>query len=375
MALDLDEKWQLYLQKPWFRNLIILVLSVGFLFFALSLREVFAPVFIALALAYLFDPVIDKFEEWKMSRTWGIILLLAIMAITIAGILLYVVPKLISQIQDLSEKLPIYWSQLETKLMPELQSFINEHPEEIEEAKISAVAWLKTHAVQVLQSIGSGIVTSLSSVGGFLSNMLGLIIVPVLAFYLLRDFDILKDRVVDILPKGKRDYVVNLFTELDEAMGNFIQGQLLVAIILSIIYSIGLTIAGCPGSLLIGCLAGFANLVPYLGIVVGFVPAVLLTYLSGNPTWQIIVSALTFLVGQLMEGMVITPKVVGESVGLHPAMVLIALMAGGSYFGIVGMILALPASAVLLVLIKRIYNGYKHSVLYHDNQDDTKVTT
>ena len=370
MALDLDERWQLYLQKPWFRNLIILLLAFGFLIVALSLRQVLAPVFIALAVAYLFDPVIDKFEEWKISRTWGIILLLSLILLVVAGILLYLVPRLISQVQDLTEKIPIYWDQLESRLMPDLQSFINEHPAEVEEAKASALTWLKTHAGQVIQSVGSGIATSLSSVGGFLSNMLGLIIVPVLAFYLLRDFDILKDRVVDILPKGKRDYVVHLFTELDEAMGNFIQGQLLVAIILSVIYSIGLTIAGCPGSLLIGCLAGFANLVPYLGIVVGFVPAVLLTYLSGNPTWQIVVAALTFFVGQLMEGMVITPKVVGESVGLHPAMVLIALMIGGSYFGIVGMILALPASAVLLVLIRRIYYGYKQSVLYHDNQDD-----
>jgi len=370
MAPDLEEKWALYLQKPWFRNLIILIVSLLLLFAALSLRQVLAPVFIALALAYLFDPVIDKFETLKISRTWGIVILMSLLTLVLAGILVYLIPKLIGQIQELSEKIPQYWALFETKFLPNFQTYLNDHPTEVEEFKLSATEWLKTHALQVLKGIGTGIASSLSSVGGFLSNMLGLIIVPVLAFYLLRDFDILKERIVDLLPKGKKTYITELFSELDNAMGNFIQGQLLVALILSIIYSVGLTIASCPAALLIGCIAGFANLVPYLGIVIGFVPAVLLTYLSGNPLWQVIFAALTFVCGQMLEGMVITPKVVGESVGLHPAMVMIALMIGGSYFGIVGMILALPASAVLLVLIRRIYNGYKQSVLYHDNQDD-----
>lgn len=375
MPPDLDEKWALYLKKPWFRNLIILVSALIFLLVALSLRQVLAPVFIALAIAYLFDPVIDKLEEWKVSRTWGILIVLLVLVLILSGVLLYLVPRLIDQVKELSEKIPLYWEQLETKFLPNLQTYIADHPQEVEEMKTSVLEWLKVHAVQVVQGIGTGIATSLSSVGGFLSSMVGTIIVPVLAFYLLRDFDILKDRIVDILPKGKKTYIVDLFTELDNAMGNFIQGQLLVAIILSIIYSIGLTIAGCPGSLLIGCLAGFANLVPYLGIVIGFIPAVLLTYLSGNPLWQVIFAAATFIIGQMLEGMVITPKVVGESVGLHPAMVLIALMIGGSYFGIVGMILALPASAVLLVLVRRIYNGYKQSVLYNDDLEDDRVAS
>ena len=375
MVRDLDEKWQQYLERPWFRNFLILMLALGLLFAALALRQVLAPVFIALAVAYLFDPVIDKFETWKISRTWGIVLLILILAMVITGALLYLVPKLIAQFRELSVKIPLYWEHLESQFMPDLEAYVRDHPEEFEQLKASSVDWLKTHAGQLIKGLTSSLASSISSVGGFLANLLGLIIIPVLAFYLLRDFDILKDRIVDILPKGKKDHIVGLFTELDEAMGNFIQGQLLVALILSVIYSVGLTIAGCPGSLLIGCVAGFANLVPYLGIVLGFVPAVLLTYLSGNPMWQVIVAALTFLVGQMMEGMVITPKVVGESVGLHPAMVLIALMIGGAYFGIVGMILALPASAVLLVLVRRIYNGYKQSVLYHDNQQEEGPAT
>ena len=152
-------------------------------------------------------------------------------------------------------------------------------------------------------------------------------------------------------------------------MSNFIKGQLLVALILSVIYSIGLLIAGCPAALLIGLIAGFANLIPYLGIAVGFVPAVLLTYLSGNPLWQIIFAAVTFVIGQMLEGMVITPKVVGESIGLHPVVVLVGLMIGGTYFGFIGMILALPVTAIVMVLLRRAYNFYTKSLLY-DNPNE-----
>ena len=356
------------IHKVWVRNTIIAALVIFFIFLAVVMRAVLAPVFVALAIAYIGDPVIDRFERWKISRTWGIVILIAIITLLLTGLSLYLIPQLMKELQALSAKLPGYWEKLRDLLLPQLQTYAEEHREEVENWKNNALAWLQENAGLLLKSLTSGLATSFRSIGAFFGNLLSLLIIPVLAFYLLRDFDIMTAKMVDLIPIKRRKFVVHLFRDLDRALGNFIKGQLLVAMILSVIYSIGLTIAGCPASLLIGIIAGFANLIPYLGIALGIVPAVLLTYLSGNPTWQILLSGLTFVIGQMLEGMVITPKVVGESVGLHPVVVMVGLTIGGTYFGFVGMILALPTTAVVMVLLRRLYLYYIGSILYHDGE-------
>ncbi len=354
------------LHKLWFRNLVIILGLVLLLSLLISLQKVVVPLSIALAIGYVGDPIIDKFEEWKISRTWGIVILILILVLAMFGLTLYIVPKILAQIQELLQKFPAYWETFRDKLLPQLTTYAQEHQEQVDNLKEAAITWLQENAGVLVTNITTNLATSFKSVGAFIANILSLVIIPVLAFYFLRDFDIMKGKVVKLIPLKRQQYIIDLFTELDLALGNFIKGQLLVALILAVIYSIGLTIAGCPASLLIGIVAGFANLIPYLGIALGFIPAVLLTYLTGNPMWQIILSGVTFVVGQMLEGMVITPKVVGESVGLHPVVVLISLMVGGGYFGFVGMILALPASAVLMVLFKRAYHYYIGSVLYHE---------
>ncbi len=353
--------------KPWMRQLIILGVGIAALIVMFSAWQVLAPMFIALAIGYVGDPVIDKFEEWKISRTWGIVILAGLILLAMLGLSWYLIPKLIQQVNDLAATLPKYWEILRDKMAPQLESFAAEHPEQIEEYKQAAINWLKENAASIVAGVTSGMAASFRSLGGFVSSLLSLVIIPVLAFYFLRDFDIMKAKMTSLIPIKRRAYIVGLFSELDQALGNFIKGQLLVALILSVIYSIGLTIAGCPASLLVGLIAGFANLVPYLGIALGFVPAVLLTYLSGNPLWAVIFAGMTFIVGQLLEGMVITPKIVGDSVGLHPVVVMLALIIGGGYFGFVGMILALPAAAVLMVLLKRIYAYYIQSPFYYED--------
>ena len=366
------------IRKAWVRNLIIFLIVAFFITLVLLMRQVLAPLFIALTIAYVGDPLVDRLEKLKIPRTWGIVILIGVMCLVLFGISAYLVPKLAGQVRSLAEKLPTYWETAEKKweeVMIDqdsaIKGFLDNHAEEVETFKQDAANWLKTHAGTLLKSFGTAITASFKSIGAFFANLLGLVIIPVLAFYLLRDFDIMNAKIAALIPIKRRSFVISLFREIDAALGNFIKGQLLVALILSIIYSIGLKIAGCPAFLLIGVLAGFANLIPYLGLILGLVPAVLLTYLSGNPTWQILTAGLTFVVGQMLEGMVITPKVVGETVGLHPVMVLVSLTVAGTYFGFLGMILALPACAVLMVLLRRAYIFYINSMLYHDGAADT----
>lgn len=353
------------IHKPWVRNTVIIAICLFICYMLYAMRSVLSPVFIALAAAYVLDPVIDRFEGWKISRTWGIVLLCSLMVLAMVALTWYLVPQLLSELRSLQETFPTYWNRLKEQALPHLETYLAKHPEEVEQYRETAIAWLQENAGLLLKSITAGLATSFKSIGAFFGNVLGLIIIPVLAFYLLRDFDIMTARLGNLVPLNRRAAVFDLFRELDETMSNFIKGQLLVALLLSLIYTIGLEIANCPASLLIGVIAGFANLIPYLGIALGFVPAVLLTYLSGNPSWQIVAAGLTFVVGQMLEGMVITPKVVGESVGLHPVVVLVGLTIGGTYFGFLGMVLALPATAILMVLLNRTHNLYTNSVLFH----------
>jgi len=353
-----------YLQKNWVRYSIFALSFILGIAILLSIREVATPIFLALVIAYLGDPIIDQLEKWKISRTLGIIILLLLLTLLGTAFLIYVIPKFINQINDLSEALPTYIAKQKAEFWPEINKFYQNHKQEVDDA----IIWLKEQAKEngslFAKSIGISIVSSFKSVGSFIAGLLGWVVVPVFAFYLLRDFDIMREKIMDLFPLDKKEKMIDLFTELHVTLMKFIKGQFLVALILAIIYSVGLTLSGCPASLLIGLLAGIANFVPYLGFAIGFGPAIFLTYLSGGGVPGMIGVSLTFIIGQMLEGMVITPKVVGESVGLHPVLVMIAIMLGGTYFGISGMILALPAAAVLLVFIKRSHKQYLISPLF-----------
>jgi len=351
------------LQKPWVRNSLIAGIVLFLLITIFSLKQVVAPVFVALTIAYIGDPVIDWFERHRISRTWGIVILIALFCLLLLGFALYLIPLLIREAASLAEAMPRYWERLNEFIRPQIEG----HEEDVAAITEKVLVWAEENAGVLANYLSNVLIASFRSMGSLVSSLLALVIIPVLAFYLLRDFDIMTGRAKLLIPLDKRELIVGLFAELHQALSNFIKGQLLVAIILSIIYSVGLMIAGCPAALLIGVIAGFANLIPYLGIALGFIPAVLITYLSGNPLWQVIVAGMTFVVGQMLEGMVITPKVVGESVGLHPVVVMVGLMIGGTYFGFVGMILALPMTAVAMVLLRRVYYYYTSSRLYNDD--------
>lgn len=353
------------LQKVGFRNAVLVGIALAFVVLLMALHDVVGPILIALAVAYVFDPVIDQLERWRISRSWGIVIVLVIVCLIVTGFALYMIPKLVEQIQELAHKLPVYLDRLR-ELWPELKGYREQYADEFEKVLTWLETQAKTHGATLLKSLSASLASSFVSLGSFLASLVGLVIIPVLAFYLLRDFDVIKEKAVLLIPVKRREWTLGLFGELDRALGGFIKGQLTVALILAVIYSVGLFLCRCPASFLIGTIAGFANLVPYLGIAVGFLPAVLLTYLAGNPMGFVIGAGLTFIVGQMLEGLLITPKVVGESVGLHPVVVLIALMIGGTYFGMVGMILALPVSAVLMVVARRAYRAYTKSILYHE---------
>ena len=191
-----------------------------------------------------------------------------------------------------------------------------------------------------------------------------LVLVPVVTFYLLRDWDVLVARVGTLIPRAYYGKIRELAQECHEILGAFIRGQLLVMLALGILYSVGLMLIGVRLGLLIGMLAGLASIVPYMGFVVGIVAALIAAFIQFHDVMHIVLVLVVFGIGQMIEGMVLTPLLVGDRIGLHPVAVIFAILAGGQLFGFIGILIALPVAAVIMVLLRHIHDFYKGSSLY-----------
>jgi len=191
-------------------------------------------------------------------------------------------------------------------------------------------------------------------------------LIPVVAFYMLRDWDIFIGHIRDILPRSQVAVVVKLAQECDAVLSAFLRGQLLIMVLLGIIYAIGLSIAGIDLALLLGLLAGAASVVPYLGVIVGVLAAGTAALFQFHDWIYLLPVFAVFGVGQLLESLFLTPVLVGDKIGLHPVAVIFAVLAGGQLFGFIGILLALPVAAVVMVLLRHMQHSYKSSLFYQD---------
>ncbi|MEJ2258548.1 MAG: AI-2E family transporter [Woeseiaceae bacterium] len=191
-----------------------------------------------------------------------------------------------------------------------------------------------------------------------LAAVLSLFLIPIILFYMLRDWDMIVAHVGALVPESKRETVFRLAHESDEVLGAFLRGQLLVMLALAAIYSIGLTLVGVEYAIAIGVVSGLVSFVPYLGFIFGIALAGLTVALEPDPLWQLLGVVATFSIAQFIEGSVLTPKLVGNRIGLHPVLVIFAVAAGGKLFGFFGILLALPVAAVLSVIVRFAFNRY-----------------
>jgi predicted PurR-regulated permease PerM len=208
-------------------------------------------------------------------------------------------------------------------------------------------------------SWGTKVLVSLTQSGGAVAAaVLSFFLVPILTFYLLRDWDTILSHLAAMIPSEHHDTVIALARETDEVLGGFLRGQVLVMLALSVIYSLGLWLVGVKFAIAIGVVSGLVSFVPYLGFVFGIALASLTVALEPNPLWQLAGVVATFSIAQLLEGSLLTPKLVGDRIGLHPVLIIFAVAAGGQLFGFFGILLALPAAAVLSVLVRFAYHRY-----------------
>jgi predicted PurR-regulated permease PerM len=339
-----------------------LIIALGIILFLWLFRGILLPFFMGMVLAYLLDPLADRLEGWKFSRLWATvtILVLALGVFFVALILL--VPLIVGQLAGLVDRLPSYVQQLQdtaAAYLPELQARLGDE----------RVAQIESSLSDMLrQSIGvlGGLTTGLAQSGVGILNALGLLVItPVVAFYLLLDWDRMIASIDALLPRAHRDEIREVFAQIDVAMAGFCRGQGMVVTVLAIYYAGSLTVIGLNFGVAIGMTAGLLSFIPYVGFLVGFVLSVGVAIVQFWPDWVMVSAVLgVFVVGQFLEGNVLYPKLVGNRIGVHAVWLMFALFAFAVLLGAIGLLLAVPLAAVTGVLVRFAVRKYLQSALY-----------
>ena len=333
-------------------NWLIAIALLGWLFYLLA--PVLTPFVASALLAYVGDPLADRLQRLKMPRTLAVVAVFLLTFLLLALIILLIGPLIAAQVSALVKALPGIATQVEDVWLPNILEGLNiEAP-----AEAGIGPFLERYSDTFSSWSGKVLVGVTKSGGALAAAVLSLFLIPILTFYLLRDWDLIMARLGALLPDSQRETVVQLAKDADDSLGAFLRGQILVMLFLAIIYSIGLSISGVEFAIAIGVVSGLVSFVPYLGLVFGIGLATLVVALEPAPLWPMIGVVLTFTIAQLIEGSILTPKLVGDRIGLHPVLVIFAVAAGGQLFGFFGILLALPAAAVLSVLVRFAFERY-----------------
>lgn len=336
--------------------------AVVFVAFLYLFSSVLLPFFAGMILAYFLDPVADRFERWGMSRLAATVLILVLFIVVLALGLMLVIPILASQAVELLGRLPDYFSRLQTLVTsfdPEwIGRTVGVDPQSLREGL--------TSLLQQGTGFITGLFSSLVSSGRTLIDIAGLfVITPVVAFYMLLDWDKMVARVDSWIPRDHLGAVRKIAADIDLAVAGFVRGQGTVCLILGIFYAVGLTVVGLNFGLLIGLFTGLIGFIPYVGSMIGLVLSVGVALVQFWPEWHwVVVVAVIFFAGQFVEGNILQPNLVGKSVGLHPVWLMFALFAFGALFGFVGLLVAVPAAAAVGVLVRFALSRYLESPLY-----------
>lgn len=337
---------------PW---LLAGALCVGVLLYYLA--PILMPFLISAFLAYLLDPVIDKMEARGINRTAGVSIVFFLLAIIGFVLLFLLLPLLVRQVLFFINQLPEYIRALQLLIAPFLEQNFQIQLSTIDTDKVRQL--IQKNWQQTGDLLGNAVRYVSSSTLLLLTFITNALLIPVVTFYLLRDWDEMTGKIYQHIPRAWRKPSLRFARESDEVLSAFIRGQLMVMVSLAIIYSLGLSVVGLDLAIILGFIAGTASIVPYLGTFVGIAAASLAALLQFQEPLPLIYVAIIFGIGQLIEGMVLTPLLVGDKIGLHPVTVIFVIMAGGQLAGFTGILIALPVAAVLMVVVRRFLTSYQ----------------
>lgn len=338
-----------------------LILVAACLAFLIAIKAILLPFVLGILTAYFLDPAADRLERLRLSRTAATSTITACFFITVLLLCLLIVPLIGDQFSGLLSSLPGYALQFEQEVAPQVQAFIGMLPAEHMERAREAVANFSGVMVKWLADMAGSLFAS----GVAFINLLSLVLItPLVTFYLLRDWDNVVAHVGNLLPRKHEHTIRAQLVIIDETLAGFIRGQLNVCFILAAFYATGLSLAGLSFGIVIGLMTGLLAIVPYVGFALGFITGMAVAFFQfgdvGGMVWVLAV----FLVGQVLESYILTPKLVGEKVGLHPVWIIFAMLAGGALFGFVGVLLAIPVAAILGVLLRFATAHYLESRYY-----------
>jgi predicted PurR-regulated permease PerM len=344
-------------QKTWFWLIGLAVLLAALYF----LRPILLPFVAAMGVAYFLDPVCDWLEEKGLSRTMATAAVTAVFFVVVTVVLAAVAPLVYQQVADFVARVPNYATALSEKLRPILELAADRlGNDEVKDLGKSATQYAGTALKWVASAIGN-VLGGLGAVANILSLV---VITPIISFYLLRDWDRIVEKVDSWLPRAQADVLRGLAQEVDEILAGFARGQATVCLILGVFYGVGLTLVGLDFGFVVGLFTGLVSFIPYFGMLIGFVLGFGIALAQFDSYTPLLLVAAVFGVGQVVEGNFLTPKLVGGRVKLHEVWILFALMAGGTLFGFVGILIAVPVAAVVGVLARFMIGRYLESPLY-----------
>jgi predicted PurR-regulated permease PerM len=334
-------------QYKWSIGLIILIIFCSALY---AVKAILLPFILAFAVAYFLDPAADFLEErYQCSRLSAVSIICTIFILLIVVILLLLGPLLVEQVTLLMDKMPSYLMQAKKKLLPRFLAFIHKlDPSVVQniEQSISNSAGQLTDALTVM-------IQNAWRSGMALINILSLLVItPVVTFYVLRDWDVMVATLHRLIPPPYQSIFIDITQRIDQVLSSYVRGQTKLCLILACYYSLGFAVIGLPFGAVIGVITGLLSLLPYIGYAIGSVAAVAVAFVEFHFSWPFWAVIAVLAIGQILEGQILLPRLVGHSVGLHPVWLMFALLAGGQIAGVVGMLVSIPVSAVIGVAVR-----------------------
>ena len=365
--------WYLYKRYPYLLAKITLfgMVIYGIVWALQNVQSVLFPLFLSLLIAYCLDPVVDWFEARKVSRPFAILILISIGLLSTTLFVLILYPELSRQLRQVTDKLPQLITILKTDVFPWAERRLGvEVPANLAAVMAEYGDELQRQIPELTKKAGSWVGTALSQTGSLVTSLLNTVMVPVFTFYFLRDFDRMKDPLEAYIPPHRKPFVMSRIKRMDEVVGAWFRGQVEVALILAVLYALGLGVVfhfaglGVMTGVAIGVMSGLLNVIPYFGFLIGIILASLMVLLNWQGPGAFVGVGAVFLIIQLLEGYLITPRIVGDKVGLSPVTVIIVLLLGGELFGLLGVLLALPIAGILRALLPDIITYYRSTPFF-----------
>jgi len=349
------------------RRILILAGIALILWVLYLLKPVVVPFVAAFLIAYLFSPLVNVLHRIGLARWLSISIVFIGIGIVVTLVMWYLVPLVWQQLMYARDSIPagIHW--INYTFLPWLSDSFNLVPMEIDTDQISSVVMDYVQTNYSADSIQAMLLKLAQSGLNFIQIGGTIVLIPIIAFYFLLDWDRMLDSLRRLIPRPYEKTTLTIVSECPSVLGAFVKGQFLVMVLLGVVYAVGLQLIGLEIGLIIGMIAGLCSIIPYLGFAVGIIAAVIATFFQfGIDWWQLVLVGIVFMVGQAVEGYILQPFLLGDKIGLSPVAVVFAVLAGAQLAGFLGMLIALPVAAVIVVLLRHIREYYEHTPFYGD---------